>query len=77
MAAPDPIDLLAPLSGDTDYLRGTAKPRVDIALTRESPDVSGSRFGNHPFVPRDVRWPSHAANAYRSRPMRDTPQPTR
>jgi uncharacterized protein YwqG len=68
MATTDPIDLIscfAPLTGHTDYLRRIAKARVDIALTKESPRVSGSRFGGHPFVPRDFRWPNHPVGTYR------------
>lgn len=68
MATIDPIDLvsrLAPLADHADYLRRIAKPRVDIALSKDAPTLSGSRFGGHPFVPRDFCWPRAALGVYR------------
>ncbi len=61
----DRISHLAPLAGHADYLRGIAKPCVNITLSHAAPQLSGSRFGGHPFVPLDFRWPNHDVGIYR------------
>ncbi len=59
------ISKLPPLAGHADYLRRIAKPCVSIALGDAAPQPSDSRFGGHPFVPQDFRWPSHDIGVYR------------
>jgi uncharacterized protein YwqG len=65
----NPIELVArlqPLIGHADYLRRIAKPRVNIVIAdAPPPQLSGSRFGGHPFAPRDFVWPSHETGRYR------------
>jgi uncharacterized protein YwqG len=69
MSDRDPIALvsnLPPLVGHADYLRRIAKPRVNIAIVDTPPrQLSDSRFGGHPFAPRDFVWPSHEIGKYR------------
>ena len=47
-----------------EYLKGIAKPCVDIRLSDTS-IPHGSRFGGIPYVPADFVWPTHEKGEYR------------
>jgi uncharacterized protein YwqG len=48
-----------------DYLLKTAKPSVEITITKQGPNKLESKFGGNPLVAPGFEWPVHATGEYR------------
>ena len=48
-----------------DYLKSIVRPCVDIDMVGPPTAPESSRFGGHPFVPSEFRWPQHDDGEYR------------
>jgi len=48
-----------------EFIMSLATPCASIKLVDEDAEDAGSRFGGHPYLPDDFKWPAHDVGEYR------------